>query len=100
MVRDQKVRGAPWVRSRVHPLRRRWAKASINPTTLAFGIFSAHETIKTNFVERHNLTQRQSNRRLTLRTNGFSKDLSWFERQLWLSLFYYHFVLRHRWRRQ
>ena len=57
-------------------------------------------TINTSFVERHNLTQRQSNRRLTRRTNGFSKDLSWFERQLWLSLAYYHLVLPHRRLRQ
>lgn len=52
-------------------------------------------TINTSFVERDNLTQRQSNRRLTRRTNGFSKDLSWFEKQLWLSLAYYHLVLPH-----
>jgi hypothetical protein len=52
-------------------------------------------TINTSFVERNNLTQRQSNRRLTRRTNGFSKELSWFERQLWLSLAYYHLVLPH-----
>ena len=52
-------------------------------------------TINTSFVERDNLTQRQSNRRLTRRTNGFSKDLTWFEKQLWLSLAYYHFVLPH-----
>ena len=51
--------------------------------------------INTSFVERHNLTQRQSNRRLTRRTNGFSKELTWFERQLWLSLAYYHLVLPH-----
>jgi len=57
-------------------------------------------TINTSYVERHNLTQRQSNRRLTRRTNGFSKDLSWFERQLWLSLAYYHLVLPHRRLRQ
>ena len=57
-------------------------------------------TINTSFVERHNLTQRQSNRRLMRRTNGFSKDLSWFERQLWLSLVYYHLVLPHRRLRQ
>jgi IS1 family transposase/transposase-like protein len=53
------------------------------------------ETINTSFIERNNLTQRQSNRRLTRRTNGFSKELSWFERQLWLSLAYYHLVLPH-----
>jgi hypothetical protein len=57
-------------------------------------------TINTSFVERHNLTQRQSNRRLTRRTNGFSKDLSWFERQLWLSRAYYHLALPHRRLRQ
>jgi hypothetical protein len=53
------------------------------------------ETINTSFIERNNLTQRQSNRRLTRRTIGFSKELSWLERQLWLSLAYYHLVLPH-----
>lgn len=53
------------------------------------------QTINTSFVERDNLTQRQSNRRLTRRTNGFSKEMSWFEKQLWLSLAYYHLVLPH-----
>jgi IS1 family transposase len=51
--------------------------------------------INTSFVERDNLTQRQSNRRLTRRTNGFSKEIIWFEKQLWLSMAYYHFVLPH-----
>lgn len=56
---------------------------------------SVSETINTSFVERDNLTQRQSNRRLTRKTNGFSKELIWFEKQLWLSMAYYHFVLPH-----
>ena len=54
-----------------------------------------NRTVNTSFVERDNLTQRQNNRRLTRRTNGFSKDLTWFEKQLWLSLAYYHLVLPH-----
>ncbi len=53
------------------------------------------EIINTSFVERDNLTQRQNNRRLTRRTNGFSKDIGWFEKQLWLSTAYYHLVLPH-----
>jgi IS1 family transposase/transposase-like protein len=53
------------------------------------------ETINTSFVERDNLTQRQMNRRLTRKTNGFSKDIAWFEKQLWLSTTYYHLVLPH-----
>ena len=53
-------------------------------------------TVNTSFVERDNLTQRQSNRRLTRRTNGFSKALTWCEKQLWLSLAYSHFVLPHK----
>jgi IS1 family transposase len=40
-------------------------------------------------VERENLTLRQRNRRLTRKTNGFSKELTWLEKQLWLSLAYY-----------
>jgi hypothetical protein len=55
----------------------------------------ASQTINTSFVERDNLTQRQQNRRLTRRTNGFSKELNGFEKQMWLSLAYYHFVLPH-----
>jgi hypothetical protein len=51
--------------------------------------------VNTSFVERENLTLRQHNRRLTRKTNGFSKELSWLEKQLWLSLAYYHLVLPH-----
>jgi IS1 family transposase len=53
------------------------------------------KAINTSIVERDNLTQRQMNRRLTRRTNGFSKDIAWFEKQLWLSTAYYHLVLPH-----
>ena len=54
------------------------------------------QTINTSFVERDNLTQRPQNRRLTRRTTGFSKKLSEFEKQLWWSLAYYHFMLPHK----
>ena len=47
-------------------------------------------TINTSFVERDNLTWREHNRRLTRKTTGFSKELPWMEKQLWLSLAYYH----------
>ena len=53
------------------------------------------ETVNTSFVERDNLMQRQSNRRLTRKTNSFSKEIDWFEKQLWLSTAYYHLVLPH-----
>jgi hypothetical protein len=52
-------------------------------------------TINTSFVERDNLTLRQNNRRLTRKTSGYSKEKSWLEKQLWVSLAYYHFVLPH-----
>jgi IS1 family transposase len=52
-------------------------------------------TVNTSYVERENLTLRQRNRRLTRKTNGFSKELTWLEKQLWLSLAYYHLVLPH-----
>jgi len=58
-------------------------------------VSSRSQTINTSFVERDNLTWRQHNRRLTRRTNGFSKDLTWFEKQMWLSSAYYHLVLPH-----
>lgn len=53
-------------------------------------------SLNTSFVERENLTLRQHNRRLTRKTNGFSKELPWLEKQLWLCLAYYHLVLPHR----
>jgi len=51
--------------------------------------------INTSFVERENLSLRQHNRRLTRDTNGFTKELPWLEKQLWLALAYYHLVLPH-----
>ena len=52
-------------------------------------------TINTSFVERNNLTCRQCNGRLSRKVLSFSKDLTWMEKHLWLSLAYYHFVLPH-----
>jgi IS1 family transposase len=52
-------------------------------------------SLNTSFVERENLTLRQQNRRLTRKTNGYSKELGWLEQHLWLSLAYYHLVLPH-----
>jgi hypothetical protein len=56
---------------------------------------STSTTINTSFVERDNLSWREHNRRLTRKTTGFSKELPWMEKQLWLSLAYYHFCLPH-----
>ncbi len=53
------------------------------------------QTVNPSFVERENLSLRQHNRRLTRKTNGFSKELSWLEKQLWLSLAYSHLILPH-----
>ena len=52
-------------------------------------------TINTSFVERDNLAWREHNRRLARKTTAFSKELSWMEKPLWLSLAYYHFCLPH-----
>jgi len=49
-------------------------------------------TVNPSVVARDTLTQRQSHRRVTRRTTGFSKDLTWFETHLWWSLASYHFV--------
>jgi hypothetical protein len=51
--------------------------------------------MNTNVVERNNLTCRQCNGRLSRKVLSFSKDLTWLEKHLWLSLAYYHFVLPH-----
>ena len=44
------------------------------------------QTINTSFVERNNLTCRQCNGRLARKVLSFSKDLTWVEKHLWLSL--------------
>ena len=58
-----------------------------DPRTVAadLQISPVSKAINTSFVERDNLTQRQSNRRLTRRTMGFSRVIEWFEKQLWVS---------------
>ena len=56
---------------------------------------SASQTINTSFVERNNLTCRQCNGGLSRKVLSFSKELTWLEKHLWLTLAYYHFVLPH-----
>lgn len=55
----------------------------------------ASRQVNTAFVERQNNTMRQHNRRFTRKSLGFSKKGYWLERQLHLSLGYYHFCLPH-----
>jgi IS1 family transposase len=56
---------------------------------------STSSTSNTSFVERDNLTWRQHKRRLRRKTTAFSKQIPWKEKQLWLTLAYYHFCLPH-----
>jgi len=51
--------------------------------------------LNTAFVERQNGTMRHQNRRFTRKTIAFSKKEYWMERQLHLSLAYYHFCWAH-----
>lgn len=53
------------------------------------------KNVNISFIERNNLTLRQHSRRLGRKTNGFSKDISKLEAQLYLALGYYHFVKEH-----
>ncbi len=41
------------------------------------------------------MTCRKCNGRLSRKVLSFSKDWTWLEKHLWLSLAYYHFVLPH-----
>lgn len=52
-------------------------------------------TINTRIKERNNRTLREHNRRFDQKTTGFSKELLGLEKQLWLSLAYYHLCLPH-----
>jgi hypothetical protein len=56
---------------------------------------STSTTLNTSDVERETLTWRQHNRRLTRKTHGFRKALTWLEKQRWLSLASDHRVLPH-----
>ena len=64
-------------------------------TQACLAVSTTSQTINTSFVERNNLTCRQCNGRLSPKGLSFSKDLTWLEKHLWLSLTYYHFVLPH-----
>jgi hypothetical protein len=48
------------------------------------------QRIQTVCIERHNLSLRHENRRLTRKTIAFSKDALWLERQMHLSQAYYN----------
>jgi hypothetical protein len=52
-------------------------------------------TVTISVVERENLALRQHHRRRTRKTNAFSNERPWLEKQLWLSLAYTHVVLPH-----
>src|SRR5215813_9592505 len=57
--------------------------------------YKLREIERTSFVERNNLTCRPCHGRLAHKVLSFSKDLTWVEKHLWLSLAYDHFVLPH-----
>ncbi len=53
------------------------------------------QSVNTSFVERNNLNLRQHSRRLTRRTNGFSKVKRNLKAQVFLVMSYYNFVRSH-----
>jgi hypothetical protein len=73
--------------------KRVWGSADELQARLAASASST--AINTSFVERDNLAWREHNRRLARKTTAFSKERSWMEKQVWLSLAYYHFCLPH-----
>ena len=54
------------------------------------------EKISTVYIERHNLTLRHDNRRLTRKTIAFSKRVTQLEAQMFIYQGYYNFVRPHR----
>ncbi len=82
-------------RGRVVAVSTRAVFGSADAITARIEASTASTSLNTSFVERENLTLRQHNRRLTRKTNAFSKELPWLEKQLWLCLAYYHLVLPH-----
>jgi hypothetical protein len=49
----------------------------------------------TAFIERSNLTMRQHNKRVERKSQGFSKEKCFLEKQMSLSIAYYNFCLPH-----
>jgi hypothetical protein len=86
---------AAWHRGHVVAVTHKVVFGSTEALQSGLAVSAASTTINTSFVERDNLTLRQQNRRLTRKMLGFSKELSWLERQLWVALAYYHLVLPH-----
>lgn len=66
-----------------------------NDLEMRLAASSTSAKLNTSFVERDNLSWRTHNRRLTRKAQGFSKELGWMEKQLWLSFAYYHLCLPH-----
>lgn len=60
-----------------------------------YGNIPLHQ-ISTAYIERHNLTLRQENRRLARKTIAFSKRVEGLENQLFVYQGYYNFVRPHR----
>ena len=103
--RKPKLRAPPQLRyAQVVKHRRKGRVVSIT-TKVIFGkeqevkelLGASHvsKSVNISFIERNNLTLRQQSRRLVRKSNGFSKDISRLEAQLYLALGYYHFVKEH-----
>ena len=82
-------------KGRVVEVTRKMVWGSADELQARLAASATRTTINTSFVERDNLAWREHNRRLARKTTAFSKELPWMEKQLWLSLAYYHFCLPH-----